>query len=85
MQLTFPPTNQSILDQLYQLPVAEQQTADLPEDVLQCSRVEIIDDNVLEQSSSKLLRLTLTMGGPHVLFESPSTVHVTIIDDDGKS
>lgn len=83
VELTFPPTNQSVLDDLYQLPVEQRLAASLHESDPQCSRVEIIDDDVLEQTNSKLLRLSLTLGGPHVQFEDPNTVLVTIIDDDG--
>ena len=83
VQLTFPPTNQTILDDLYQLPVAEQLTAPLPMSSPQCSRVAILDDDILEEGDPKLLRLSLTMGGPYVQFETPSTVLVTIVDDDG--
>lgn len=50
-----------------------------------CSRVEILDDDVLEAVDTKLLRLDLTLSGPHVQFETPSTVYLTIMDDDGKS
>ena len=49
----------------------------------QCSRVAILDDDILEGTESKLLRLTLSNGGHHVQFEEPSTVYVTIMDDDG--
>ena len=84
VQLTFPPTNQTILDDLYQLPVAEWPDAPLPESSPVCSRVEIIDDDILEETEVKLLRLRLTLGGPHVEFESPSSVLVTIVDDDGR-
>ena len=84
VQLTFPPTNQSILDDLYQLPVSEQLTAPLPLSGPQCSHVAILDDDILEETESKLLRLTLSMGGTHVQFADPSTTYVTIIDDDGK-
>ena len=84
VQLTFPPTNQSILDDLYQLPIAQRLSAPLPESSPVCSRVEIIDDNILEETEEKLLRLELTLGGPHVHFESPSSVLVTILDDDGE-
>ena len=50
----------------------------------QCSRVAILDDDVLEEAEMKLLRLNLTMGGRYVQFEPPSTTDITIIDDDGK-
>lgn len=83
VKLTFPPTNQSILDDLYQLPVAQQLNAPLPMSSPQCSRVAILDDDILEGTESKLLRLTLSNGGHHVQFEEPSTVYVTIMDDDG--
>ena len=83
VKLTFPPTNQSILDDLYQLPVSEQLNAPLPVSSPQCSRVAVLDDDILEGAESKLLRLSLSNNGPHVQFEAPSTVYVTIMDDDG--
>jgi hypothetical protein len=45
--------------------------------------VAILDDDILEEEESKLLRLGLSMGGAHVQFETPSTTYITIIDDDG--
>lgn len=57
--------------------------APLPVSSPQCSRVAILDDDILEEAESKLLGLRLSMGGTHVQFEAPSTTYITIIDDDG--
>ena len=63
--------------------MAEQLNAPLPVSSPQCSRVAILDDDILENVESKLLGLRLSMGGTHVRFETPSTTYITIMDDDG--
>ena len=59
-------------------------TAPLPNSEPQCARISIIDDQVLEAVSSKILLLNVQENETYVRLEDPHSVIVTISDDDCK-
>lgn len=85
LPLTFPPTEQSILDSMNSLSVADRMNL-LPGPTSSpiCNNVTIIDDDILEQVDTKSFSLSLSHPDAAVIFSSPLTARVTITDDDCK-
>lgn len=84
LPLSFPTTEQRILDDMYSLPVAERQLVPLPTSPLTCTNISIIDDDILELNSVKVFFANLSYSGPAVQFSLNQTAMITITDDDSK-
>lgn len=86
LPLVFPPTEQSILDNMFSLPVADRLnfgSAAISSPI--CNNVTLINDDILEQVDTKSFRLDLSRPDSAVKFTPPQTAQVVITDDDCKS
>lgn len=80
----FPPTDQALLNDTYNLTVPDRLRQSLPVSLPFCANISIIDDDIVENGSSKVLQLNISHISSMVTFVPPLTAMVSIEDDDSE-
>lgn len=84
LPILLPLTEQGVLDAMLNLSVSERLLSPLPVSPPVCTNVSIIDDDILELVQTKTFHLNLSHADSQVLLTAPSTVTVTITDNDSE-